>query len=1271
MSRITFFIFTALVILCAGFFPSVTHAATGDITSVRITEDGWYAEVDIEGFVDGGLADYGLGQEDDVYTTAGATASSQIVDNDPIGAKVVFTVTSQGYNTSGVLGTITRTVYGTKTLRKPYPHNTLTDHNVLDEDDTTVPGTLRLKVALSEFVYVDDEAGSGKSGTDVTVSIPASWYRNSGTGGNSAYNNALTNFTVTNNSALPYPQVIGRWAWPGYERVTSDFLVEATAFHRFGQNGKPLAAIAFQASDQSGNSSYATTTDMTTSTRTGDANTVLVYAGTMDVDVLDQAEVLDVNFTAYPWVGDESSVLNSRVGLDGFTQPEQRLGPLHMLNDKSGTYGVGYAYVDSVNGNDVTGTVYSSQAAAEAGNAFRTIGHAASSTKIYHNANASPTRNSAGGAVILLAEGNHAYPGTVPTSDLGTTMDTWLIIKPASTASKANTKISSGAGGTSNTLKATRVKIEGLTLSPSVASGVTNVGINGRAATDVLWLHNNTINATTTAPILRFKAMYATQNSVTALTNGFGHQSGANAVPGVLTRGNTSSSVIEGHFYTILGNNGVWGKFIEESTSAVTSAGMATSTNVIYAFNTLYNMSTGMDIAQTSTSTGIAVVQNLFERVGGDSTGVISISSGGGGGIATTSNVLFWHNTSAGERYQWGYNESGTISARKLNWGTRFNIFTEWGEKTDTFNSDPNGVRIGNWALVHSVGNIGDKVLTSSFQSDFHGFFTHFGPTASYLPTDFIEDNSKDTGSNDGNGTYTLLATSTAIDIATTTSNFYHVLPYDLLGNPRYGSPDAGVYEYQPPYTMGTHEVATSSIVRVYGDEKWRPRSATTTTGTADLSITLPGTDRTQWLDIAVSTWQDTGTRHKVWTETSSTTALTNTVHVVGDLDASTPYEVSVDGVVGQNITGDSCTSGVCTSNGSGEITFTYTGSYSSHEFDVEEQVDSDAPTITNVSSDKANGTYGVGEVIEIDVTFSEAVTSTGNVTVTLETGSTDRTCTFTVSSATSGSCNYMVQDGDASSDLTVSSISGTIADGASNAMSNFVPATNLAANKALVIDTTEEEEEETPVSGGGSSSGSRSVHYTNIYTQTTAPISVATGSISYSYGDRNIAIKNIQSYLNAKGYPVSSSGAGSPGFETDYFGPATRAALQKFQCTVMKICSGTFYGVADAETISVLSAPSQNTSAKLFSRTMSLGSTGIEVKNLQLFLNARGFTVATSGAGSPGKETSYFGPATREAVRRFQEHYVADILTPLGLTRGNGVFGPATMKKINTLLAH
>ncbi|TXG78962.1 hypothetical protein E6Q11_00030 [Candidatus Dojkabacteria bacterium] len=65
---------------------------------------------------------------------------------------------------------------------------------------------------------------------------------------------------------------------------------------------------------------------------------------------------------------------------------------------------------------------------------------------------------------------------------------------------------------------------------------------------------------------------------------------------------------------------------------------------------------------------------------------------------------------------------------------------------------------------------------------------------------------------------------------------------------------------------------------------------------------------------------------------------------------------------------------------------------------------------LTSISSDKANDTYRPGDVIDIDLTFSDIVTSTGNVTITLETGTTDRTCTFTVTKSKTATCNYTVQ---------------------------------------------------------------------------------------------------------------------------------------------------------------------------------------------------------------------------------------------------------------------
>lgn len=111
------------------------------------------------------------------------------------------------------------------------------------------------------------------------------------------------------------------------------------------------------------------------------------------------------------------------------------------------------------------------------------------------------------------------------------------------------------------------------------------------------------------------------------------------------------------------------------------------------------------------------------------------------------------------------------------------------------------------------------------------------------------------------------------------------------------------------------------------------------------------------------------------------------------------------------------------------------------------------APTVASVTSDTANGSYKAGTVIDINVSFSEAVS--GDVTVTLETGQTDRSCSFTVAGETSGSCDYTVRTGDTSNDLTVKSIDGTIADSNGDAITNGLPDTNLAVNKNLVIDTT------------------------------------------------------------------------------------------------------------------------------------------------------------------------------------------------------------------------
>jgi hypothetical protein len=90
--------------------------------------------------------------------------------------------------------------------------------------------------------------------------------------------------------------------------------------------------------------------------------------------------------------------------------------------------------------------------------------------------------------------------------------------------------------------------------------------------------------------------------------------------------------------------------------------------------------------------------------------------------------------------------------------------------------------------------------------------------------------------------------------------------------------------------------------------------------------------------------------------------------------------------------------------------------------------------------------------------------------------------------------------------------------------------------------------------------------------------------------------------------------------------------------------------------------------SQSVFTGNLQLGMTSSNVKQLQIFLNSQGFTVAKTGAGSSGHETTYFGPATKAALMRFQLAYKKEILTPLGLTDPTGFFGEMTIREVNLL---
>ncbi|MBU4348178.1 peptidoglycan-binding protein [Patescibacteria group bacterium] len=92
-----------------------------------------------------------------------------------------------------------------------------------------------------------------------------------------------------------------------------------------------------------------------------------------------------------------------------------------------------------------------------------------------------------------------------------------------------------------------------------------------------------------------------------------------------------------------------------------------------------------------------------------------------------------------------------------------------------------------------------------------------------------------------------------------------------------------------------------------------------------------------------------------------------------------------------------------------------------------------------------------------------------------------------------------------------------------------------------------------------------------------------------------------------------------------------------------------------------VTSSSSSSVPASLLtSSDLTLGSKGAAVKDLQVFLNAAGHTVSTTGVGSAGNESEYFGNLTKAALAKFQ--------AAEGISPASGYFGSISRAKLKVM---
>ena len=161
--------------------------------------------------------------------------------------------------------------------------------------------------------------------------------------------------------------------------------------------------------------------------------------------------------------------------------------------------------------------------------------------------------------------------------------------------------------------------------------------------------------------------------------------------------------------------------------------------------------------------------------------------------------------------------------------------------------------------------------------------------------------------------------------------------------------------------------------------------------------------------------------------------------------------------------------------------------------------------------------------------------------------------------------------------------------------------------------------------------------------------------------------VRALQQYLNAAGFKIAEAGPGSPGNETNLFGSLTRTALAKWQAangvspaigyfgplTRAKITSITVPAVTPLATSTPL--PPISGGAYNFTRSLTVGSQGDDVKALQDYLTTTGHFTYSGGS------TGIFGSVTRTALAAWQ--------AANGISPASGYFGPVSKAKYLELI--
>lgn len=750
------------VLILLALLSGSAFAATGDITGVEISPSGAEpygacADITISGFTTGKTIDFGSGR------------GNALDFDDLASATIVFTVVSEGYNSSGTLGTVTRTVYGTKIVRKPYPN----------EAQNQEPSATVIRIALSDFIYDDDNTGAGKSGTAPIVTIAANAIRNDG--GSSQLSNVATNLTCTNSSTLDYPQTIARWDRVAgvctADRVTAAFTMACRAYNRSG-----IACVRFDATGRTSSvnvNSTATTRTATQRTATG-LYAEAYHSSSTAISGMTDDELIDLRFRAYPIVGDADSIRDTD---NHTTSTEECLGynKATVVCDKDNDSTV-YAVVDTVSGNNTTGANSATLATAES-TPYLNIGEAVND----------------GANVIYLLDGTHAAVGSTHARK---TTNEWVVVTHHPTSSSKAGAIVQVT--TTTTYDCERLQYKNVTFD---SSGTVSY-LDGENAGNFLRLTGVTFD----------------EDAVGAALVGIGYRSHATYLENCdgdmgeqewnwnIFSSDKLNYLFDGCAFGTPGTAGSSNNLsayelvcCSASDAEVLFGGANTGgpvkDHVEISFNNILDFdNAGAEVLSELAKTtgddvvmGIAIVGNIIEKTAG--TSALSTIAADNSAV-NANNIILWHNTFTGERLNTGYNETGTTSLLRRNWSIKYNSFRDWNTKTDTFTGTPSGNRTGNWPIVYGVGFAHNNRETSNFPGEYGGLGLTQGTPG------YVDDNSYTGDGGSGNGDYKPGHGSALLGRIPTGQR---VVTVDLYGNPVAANGDIGaIQRTTPDITAGT-----------------------------------------------------------------------------------------------------------------------------------------------------------------------------------------------------------------------------------------------------------------------------------------------------------------------------------------------------------------------------------------------------------------------------------------------------------------------------------